>query len=74
MASCSCTDNVVLEGADYRRFLRLVADLNDEIYAIQEYGHSMKVSGQLNDACNLLAAAYSNLEDVNALVVEAYEL
>ena len=60
--------------SDYDRFLSMYNHVREQLNNIDECCHSLKVSPDVNDACNLMGEALSKLEDVADLITEAYEI
>ncbi len=58
----------------YIEFQNLLIDISDSIENCQEFGHSMKVSPELDKSIEMLKDVLHCLDDLSDMIQEAYEI
>jgi len=56
----------------YSEFERLLLDISDSVQSSQEFGHSMKVSPDLDKAIEMLKGVVHCFDDLSDMIEEAY--
>ena len=58
----------------YNEFDRLLSEISESVQSSQDFGHSMKVSPDLDKAVEMLKGVVHCFDDLSDMIQEAYEI
>ena len=58
----------------YNEFESLLSEIAENVQSCQDFGHSMKVSQELNKAVEMLKCVVHCFDDLSDMIKEAYEI